>query len=123
MPQVSTFNDERKVVLITGCSSGIGRALAVEFAAQGSAYRVFASARSMDSLRELPSTIERVQLDVTDADSIKTAIKTVTDCTAGRIDFLFNNAGTNTAVGPIVETDIQRVRDTFEPNVCFLFLP
>ncbi|TKY87699.1 hypothetical protein EX895_003280 [Sporisorium graminicola] len=115
MPQLATVNDPRKVVVITGCSSGLGRSMAIEFDAQKD-YRVFATARNLDSLRELPSGIERVRLDVTDIESIKAAIKDITDTTNGRIDILINNAGVNSAVGPLVETPIADIRKTFEAN-------
>ena len=114
-----------KVALITGAARGQGAAEARLFAERGAQVVItdVLETEGKELAESLGAAARFVRHDVTDADSIKTAIKTVTDCTAGRIDFLFNNAGTNTAVGPIVETDIQRVRDTFEPNVCFLFLP
>lgn len=115
MADLITANDPRKVVVITGCSSGLGRSMAIEFDAQKS-YRVFATARNLESLRELPAGIERVQLDVTDPESIKTAFKEITDCTGDRIDILVNNAGVNLAVGPVVETPLDNIRKTFEAN-------
>lgn len=83
--------DKRKVVLITGCSSGIGRALALEFGRASSlkpslrakgapgeaSYRVFACARKLEALRELPPEIERVRIDVCDDASVQAAVKTV----------------------------------------------
>jgi NAD(P)-dependent dehydrogenase (short-subunit alcohol dehydrogenase family) len=58
-----------QVVLVTGCSSGIGRALALELAQRGQ--RVFASARKPQSLHGLDHpAIEKLALDVTDAGSI-----------------------------------------------------
>lgn len=102
------------VVLITGCSSGIGRALAEEFAARG--HRVFATARSRESLTDLEG--ERVQtasLDVTAAGSIAGA---VADCLAwaGRVDMVVNNAG-YALVGPMSELDPDDIRTQFETNV------
>ncbi|PWN49257.1 NAD(P)-binding protein, partial [Violaceomyces palustris] len=114
--------DQRKVVLITGCSSGIGRALAIEFDSLNhlpnspDKFWVFATARNLQSLTQLPSGIERVQLDVNDQASVKSAVHLVTSQTSGRIDILINNAGTNLAVGPVIETDLSRMRSTFEPN-------
>ncbi len=65
--------DKDLVVLITGCSSGIGRALAEEFSARG--HRVFATARSQDSLADLESErVRTAELDVTDGDSIANAV-------------------------------------------------
>lgn len=116
MAHLAAFNDERKVVVITGCSSGLGRSMAIEFDAQKQ-YRVFATARNIESLRDLPVGIQRVQLDVTDVESIKAAIKEITQSTHDRIDILINNAGVNSAVGPLVETPIENIRKTFEANV------
>lgn len=90
--------------------------MAIEFAAQPE-YHVFATARNPDSLRQLPANIERVRLDVTDTKSIKAAFDSITTSTEGRIDVLINNAGLNTAVGPLIEVDLDRIRKTFEPNV------
>ncbi|SPO25208.1 related to AYR1 - NADPH-dependent 1-acyl dihydroxyacetone phosphate reductase [Ustilago trichophora] len=115
MADLITANDPRQVVVITGCSSGLGRSMAIEFDQQKS-YRVFATARNLESLRELPAGIERVQLDVTDSESIKSAFEEITACTGDRIDILVNNAGVNLAVGPLVETPIDNIRKTFEAN-------
>lgn len=120
MAELVTANDPRKVVVITGCSSGLGRSMAIEFDAQ-KAYRVFATARKLESLRELPTGIERVQLDVTDPTSIQAAFKEILTCTKDRIDILINNAGVNLAVGPIIETPMENIRKTFETNVSFPF--
>ncbi|KAJ1020147.1 hypothetical protein NDA16_004427 [Ustilago loliicola] len=115
MAELVTANDPRQVVVITGCSSGLGRSMAIEFDAQES-YRVFATARNVESLRELPAGIERVQLDVTDPESIKAAFKEITASTNDRIDLLVNNAGVNLAVGPLIETPIDNIRKTFDAN-------
>lgn len=79
-------------VLITGCSSGIGRATALEAASRG--HRVFATARDPASLTELAAGggFEALRLDVTDPPSIRDAVAAVLD-RAGRVDALVNNAG------------------------------
>jgi len=105
---------DNQVVLITGCSSGIGRALAEEFARRG--HRVLATARSRDSIEELASDrIRTARLDVTDPESIDRA---VTECTtwAGRIDVVVNNAG-YALIGPVAELDLDELRTQFETNV------
>lgn len=100
-----------QVVVITGCSSGIGQALAREFKSRG--HRVFASARSESSLAGLDT--EKVALDVTREDSVAQAIQHVIE-RAGRIDILINNAGFN-LVGPLAEAPLDGVRRIFETNV------
>lgn len=107
------FN-ETKSVLITGCSSGIGRALAAEFARRG--HRVFATARKIEALAGLEGErLEKLALDVTDADSIARAVAHVVE-SAGGIDLLINNAGKNTA-GPLCELPLHEVRELLETNV------
>jgi NAD(P)-dependent dehydrogenase (short-subunit alcohol dehydrogenase family) len=100
-----------QVVLITGCSSGIGQALARELHARGQ--RVFASARRLASLA--PLACEKVALDVTDPGSIAGAVAEVM-AAAGRIDMLINNAGFN-LVGPLAEVPLEGVRRMLETNV------
>lgn len=108
-----------KSVLITGCSSGIGHALAREFQHHG--LRVFATARSASSLTDLASLgIETLSLEVTDAFSINALYTQITSRTAGRgLDYLVNNAGRNYTV-PALDVDPQEMRETFEVN---LFAP
>jgi NAD(P)-dependent dehydrogenase (short-subunit alcohol dehydrogenase family) len=81
-----------RVILVTGCSSGIGRATAVEAAARG--HRVFASARNPNDLADLERTpgLSTLRLDVTDAGSIREALGHVRS-RASRLDALINNAG------------------------------
>ncbi|CAO1619134.1 unnamed protein product [Parajaminaea phylloscopi] len=117
LESLATISDSRKVVLISGCSTGIGRALALEFAAYrgGRTFHVFATARKIDAIRDLPSSIERVSLDVTDDESTRACVRSVID-QVGHIDILVNNAGINTGVGPSVEVDLDRFRQTFDAN-------
>ncbi len=64
---------ERQVVLVTGCSTGIGRAVVRELKASG--HRPFASARRLESVADLAGEgIDTVQLDVTNVASIRAAI-------------------------------------------------
>ncbi|PWN41206.1 NAD(P)-binding protein [Ceraceosorus guamensis] len=106
--------DERPVIVITGCSSGIGAALVKEFSS-AETHRVVATARNLESLRFLPSNVWRVQLDVTSQSSVDRAIHDIIK-ELGRIDMLVNNAGTNTAVGASVEVSLERYRQTFDAN-------
>ncbi|MFT3923776.1 MAG: SDR family oxidoreductase [Myxococcales bacterium] len=100
-----------QVVLVTGCSSGIGRALALELHKRGQ--RVFASARNPASLAGL--NCEKLSLDVTDQASIQCAVDEVI-AKAGRIDMLVNNAGFN-LIGPLAEVPLESVRKLFETNL------
>ncbi|KAJ4316050.1 hypothetical protein N0V84_008049 [Fusarium piperis] len=94
---------------------GAGNALALEFASKG--YRVFATARSQKTLTNLRDKgIATLVLDVTDADSIRVLVTEIASRTQGRLDMLFNNAGT-LYEAPAVEADPSRVRNLFATNV------
>ena len=83
--------DKNFVVLISGCSSGIGLSLAREFASRGCS--VFATARRPDRIAELRhEKMQVAALDVTDRTSIDACVAEVM-ARAGRIDILVNNAG------------------------------
>jgi NAD(P)-dependent dehydrogenase (short-subunit alcohol dehydrogenase family) len=106
--------DQNSVVLISGCSSGIGLALAREFASRGS--RVFATARRLQAIEHLKKEkMDIVALDVTDQKSIDACVSEVM-ATAGRIDVLVNNAG-YLLVGPIIDLPVDDLRREFETNV------
>jgi 1-acylglycerone phosphate reductase len=83
---------KRACVLVTGCSeSGIGWHLCVAFAAAGC--RVFATARRVEAMRGLEAHgVVCLQMDVTDEQSIQTAVAAVLT-QAERIDVVVNNAG------------------------------
>jgi NAD(P)-dependent dehydrogenase (short-subunit alcohol dehydrogenase family) len=105
---------ERQVIFITGCSSGIGRATAIEGARRG--HRVFASARRLEDVADLTAEgIETVLLDVTDPPSIERAVRT-TLAAVGRIDALVNNAGYG-QYGAIEDVSPEEWRAEFEVNV------
>jgi len=82
-------------VLVTGASSGIGRATAIEFARRG--HQVFAAARRDEVLADLAAStpnIQAVSLDVTDPDSVRRAWAKIEASTGGAgVDVLVNNAG------------------------------
>ncbi len=88
---------KEKVVIVTGASSGIGRALVYEFALRGAC--VVAGARSFEKLDQIRKDLEPsghrvipVQLDVSNEDSCKSFIDVAVE-QCGRIDVLINNAG------------------------------
>jgi NAD(P)-dependent dehydrogenase (short-subunit alcohol dehydrogenase family) len=102
------------VSLVTGCSSGIGRALARELARRGQ--RCFASARRAESVRELEAEgLEAVRLDVDDPDSIRAAVGAVIE-RAGRIDLLVNNAG-QSLFGPLAELPLERIDAVYRTDL------
>lgn len=110
---------KQRVVLITGCSSGIGFSTAVYLAEKG--YKVYASMRDLKKKDNLLSeskkagvSVELVQLDVTDEGSIKNAISTVLK-KEGQIDVLVNNAGFGSG-GFLEDFSIEEIRDQFETN-------
>ncbi|MGD8429489.1 MAG: SDR family NAD(P)-dependent oxidoreductase, partial [Ectothiorhodospiraceae bacterium] len=81
-----------RTILITGCSSGIGRHCALSLRERG--WRVFATARRDADVAMLAAEgLESLPLDVTDAHSVETAVESVLSRTDGRLDALFNNAG------------------------------
>jgi len=98
-----------KTVLITGCSSGYGLETARYFHAQG--WSVIATMRTpRDGVLPTSERIRILALDVTDPDSIRTAI-----AAAGPIDVLVNNAGIG-VVGAFEATPMSHVRKVFETN-------
>src|SRR5262245_41072426 len=106
------MNGPRRVVLITGASSGIGRATAELLAARGD--RVFGCVRAAATTRPRAG-VELVSLDVRNDASVKACVDEVHD-RAGRIDVLINNAGVN-LVGTIEETSISQAQALFDTNV------
>ena len=105
---------KEQVVLITGCSSGIGRALAEEFVRVG--HRVVVTARRLDTVASLEGPrVLATRLDVTQADDIERVVGEVL-AWAGRIDILVNNAGLG-LIGPAAELDLVDLSRQFETNV------
>ncbi|WLT33076.1 SDR family oxidoreductase [Geothrix sp. PMB-07] len=103
----------RNWVLITGCSTGIGRALVPLCRASG--WGVVATARKAESLADLPlgDDLRILALDVTDADSITRAAGACADL---RLRALVNNAGYG-QVGPLELLRAEELRAQFETNV------
>ena len=103
-----------QVVLVTGCSTGIGRALVRELKARG--HRPFATARKLESIGDLAAEgIDTLRLDVNEPASVRAAVDAVV-AKAGRVDVLVNNAGIN-AFGPIAELPLDELRAVLETNV------
>ncbi len=113
-------------VLVTGCSTGIGRAVAEELLRQG--HTVWATARRPDTLADLADRGAHVTaLDVTDEASMAAAVQEV-ESAHGSVGTLVNNAGYG-EYGAVEEVDLDKVRAMFETNVfglarmCQLVLP
>jgi len=113
-------------VLVTGCSTGIGRAVAEELLRQG--HTVWATARRPDTIADLADRGAHVTaLDVTDEASMAAAVHEV-ESAHGSVGTLVNNAGYG-EYGAVEEVDLDKVRAMFETNVfglarmCQLVLP
>ena len=105
---------EPRIVLITGCSSGIGRALVREFVRSGQ--RVVATARRPDTLADLKDrNVLTCRLDVTDPESINAALTAALDW-GGRVDVLVNNAGFG-LIGPVAELHQDELRRELDTNL------
>lgn len=99
-------------VLITGCSSGIGRETAIAFAEDG--WTVYATDPEPDELADLTARgCTTLELDVTDDESVQTAVDRVLD--DSRLDCLINNAGYE-QLGPLEDVPSDQLREQFEVN-------
>jgi len=104
----------QRTILITGCSSGIGAALATELHKRGN--RVYASARRPDTLAPLTEQgLDTLALDVNDDASIAAAMARI-ESEAGHLDMLINNAGFS-QVGAVVDLTREDLRRQYETNV------
>ena len=106
--------DPSKAVLITGCSTGIGRATAERLASGG--FTVYATARKLEAVADLEAKgCRTLALDVTDDESMQAAVTTVEEA-EGAVGVLVNNAGYSQS-GAVESIDIDEVRAQFETNV------
>jgi len=105
---------KQEVVLITGCGSGIGKALALAFHQQG--FKVCATARRVDAMADLAqSGIQTLALDVTSAESITQAMGAL-QSQGLQVGMLVNNAGFG-AMGPLFDVSEAMWRKQLEVNV------
>jgi len=111
----------KRVVLVTGASSGIGRAIAVHLAAKG--HRVFGTSRKAV---DMPG-VEMIAMDIDDEASVTAGVARVLNA-AGRLDVVVNNAGV-ALMGAVEDTRIDEAKALFETNffgvlrVCRAALP
>jgi NAD(P)-dependent dehydrogenase (short-subunit alcohol dehydrogenase family) len=103
------MTETRPVVLVTGASSGVGRATALALAGRG--HRVFGTSRSPSPEA---GPVEMLPLDVRDDASVAACLASVIG-TAGRLDVLINNAGFEQA-GALEELSLEEARAQFETN-------
>ncbi len=102
----------QKVVLITGCSSGIGLETALELADQD--YKVYATMRDVSKSKFDDGNIETLYLDVDSEQSIEKAVKTILS-KENQIDVLVNNAGYG-FIGSIEDTSIDEIKMQMETD-------
>lgn len=104
----------KKVILITGASSGMGKVFALELAKEG--HIVYGAARRTDLLNELQQQgVKTIALDVTDDTSMQNCVNEILS-NEGRIDVLVNNAGYG-SYGTIEEVPMEEAKRQLEVNV------
>lgn len=101
-----------KVVVITGVSSGIGRATAIKFAQLGC--QVFGTVRNMKNAKPIPG-VALIEMDIRDEASVQHGFQTIFS-QARRIDVLVNSAGV-TLLGAMEETSVTEAQTLFDTNL------
>ncbi|TSJ39861.1 oxidoreductase [Fluviicola chungangensis] len=104
----------KKVILITGASSGMGKVFAQDLAKEG--HIVYGAARRTDLLNDLSKQgVQTISLDVTDDESMKFCVQTILE-KEGRIDVLVNNAGYG-SYGTIEDVSMEEAKRQLDVNV------
>ena len=104
----------KKVIVITGASSGIGKATALQLIEEG--HIVYGVARRIEKMQDLvQSGGHAIKIDVTNHDQVHSEIQNIID-KEGRIDVLVNNAG-YAVYGPIEEITYEQARRQFDVNL------
>lgn len=111
----STDDTSRRVILVTGASSGIGKRTALHLAENG--FFVYAGARKDEDIKELSEieNVEGIRLDVTVQADIDAAVKTITDAGRG-LHGLINNAGV-AVLAPLTEVTEEDLNFQMNVNV------
>lgn len=117
------LSTKSRIALVTGAGSGIGRAVAVALA--GSGWTVVMSGRKSKPLEKTASEGGNkcipIQCDVTDEDSV-TRLFAQIEAQLGRLDLLFNNAGTASGAKPLEEITTEEWRSVIDTNLTGSFL-
>lgn len=114
-----------KVALVTGAGSGVGRAVALALLGEG--YRVVLAGRRADALADTVALAPpgaaalAVPADVTDPESVRHLFDQ-TVAAFGRLDVLFNNAGTGAPAVPLEELTVEQWRQVVDVNLTGVFL-
>ncbi|BFT81433.1 MULTISPECIES: oxidoreductase [Enterobacter] len=108
------FTQDKKTALVTGASSGMGKAIARRLIQDG--YQVYAAARSVEKMHDLAQLgAYPLRMDISRDEDILAAVNTIMSQTGG-VDVLVNNAGFG-LYGPVEEIGIEEARYQFEVNV------
>ncbi len=117
------MTDEKKIALVTGAGSGIGEAVAIGLGEAG--YAVALTGRRREPLERVAATIGpnalAIPADLTDPASV-TALFAEVKSRFGRLDLLFNNAGTNAPAIPLEELSVEQWKSVIDTNVTGVFL-
>jgi NAD(P)-dependent dehydrogenase (short-subunit alcohol dehydrogenase family) len=106
---------EQRIIVVTGCSSGIGAYCARALKADG--WRVFATVRKPEDLKPLEDDgVEALLMDYARPETISGLVRTVVERSGGRIDALFNN-GAYGQPGAVEDLSTKALREQFETNV------
>jgi len=112
---LNTLQPEKKSILITGCSTGIGLYTAMQLQKDG--YDVYATARKAEDVEKLKQLgLNSLQLDLNDSISIKNAFIRIMSQTNGKLYALFNNGAYGLA-GAVEDLSRDALRAQFETNV------
>lgn len=104
----------KKVALITGASSGMGKSTAKQLHQQG--YKVYGAARRTELMKDLEAMgMGVIAMDLTNDQSVQKAVQTIIE-KEGRIDVLVNNAGYG-SYGSVEEVSIEEAKRQFEVNM------
>lgn len=104
----------QKVVIVTGASSGIGKATALQLIKEG--HTVYGAARRVEKMNDIVSAGGKaVAIDLTKHDQVHTEIQKIIE-TEGRIDVLVNNAG-YAVYGAVEEVSYEKAREQVEVNL------